>query len=93
MRYFYPGGGTLGCVEVSALWGFQLVEQEAAQLGLHFNHKQIRADLQDPPDDQLLHVTPDFCTVNPGDPIPPLPHDYLLSQTSYHWSYGHQSIH
>ena len=85
MRYFYPGGGTLECVEVNALQGFQLVKQEAAQLGLHFNHKQIRADLQEPPGDQLLQVAPDFCTVNPGDPIPHSPtityflkHDALL---------------
>ena len=79
MQHFYPDGGILGCVEVNA--SFLLIEQEAAQLGLHFNHKQIRADLQDPPGDQLLHVTPDFCTVNPGDPIPHLPHYYLLSET------------
>ena len=37
-RVFYLDDGTLGGTKVEVLQDFQLVEQEAALLGLHLNH-------------------------------------------------------
>ena len=68
-RVFYLGDGTLGGTEGEVLKDFQLVEQEAALLGLHRNRHTTKLICGDLAGGLLLQLAPDLCKVDPKDAV------------------------
>ena len=68
-RVFYLDDGTLGGTEVEVLQDFQLVEREAALLGLLLNYYKTELICGGLAGGQLLQVAPDLCKVDPKDAI------------------------
>ena len=67
LRVFYLDDGTLGGPEADVLHDFQLINQEAADLGLELNHMKSELICEEPAGRDLLRMAPNLCKVNKED--------------------------
>ena len=63
-RVFYLDDGTLGGTESDVLHDFQLIDYEAAALGLQLNHSKSKLICDELADTDILNVTTDLCKVS-----------------------------
>ena len=61
---FYLDDGTLGGNESDVLHDFQVIDREAATLGLHLNHRKSEGICEDPAGRTLLKAATDLCRVS-----------------------------
>ena len=67
LRIFFLDDGTIGGPEAKVLQDFQLVEQEAALMGLHLNHHKTELICRETDGELILHAAPDVNKIAPKD--------------------------